>query len=499
MDKKNIKRKQVEGPSLKDLGYDIKKDIKVKRKKKSIYNIMLLTVMILCVFFLTLYVFSPKITLNGSCTIKISYQENYEELGAKAKFFNVDLTDKIKIKSNVTDNKVGNYKVKYTVKYLFLTVSKIRNVKIIDEVKPTITLEGDTDTNICPGGTYQEIGYTAYDDYDKDITDKVTIKKDKNKWIYTVKDSSNNSNTVTRNIIELDNTNPEITLKGTETIYLSLEEEFIEPGYIASDNCSGDITNKVKVTGSVTSKKDGTYTLKYEVSDDSGNTSTVERKVIVAAKTDPNSGEIKLGTIYLTFDDGPSNTTTATILDILKEEGVKATFFVTNSGSDSLIKRMYDEGHTVALHTASHNYAKVYQSDDAYFSDLKTVSDRVKRITGQTSKIVRFPGGSSNTVSKKYNIGIMSRLTKSLLNQGYRYYDWNIDSQDAYNAKTSSQVYKNVTSNLSKNKANIVLMHDIKTQTRDALRDIIKYGKENGYTFDRIDMNTHMVRQKVNN
>lgn len=93
----------------------------------------------------------------------------------------------------------------------------------------------------------------------------------------------------------------------------------------------------------------------------------------------------------------------------------------------------------------------------------------------------------------------MTRLSEALLNQGYRYYDWNVDSNDAYTSKSKEAVYKCVTSNLSKSRANIVLMHDIKTWTRDALRDIIRYGKENGYTFERIDMDTHMVRQHINN
>ena len=142
---------------------------------------------------------------------------------------------------------------------------------------------------------------------------------------------------------------------------------------------------------------------------------------------------------------------------------------------------------------------KVYKSVDNYFSDLKKVSDRVERLTGHTSKIVRFPGGSSNTISRRYCKGIMTTLSQELFSRGYRYYDWNVDSHDASDAKTKQAVYNNVTKNLSKNRANIVLMHDIKTQTRDALRDIIRYGKENGYTFERIDMDTYMIRQKIAN
>ena len=159
-----------------------------------------------------------------------------------------------------------------------------------------------------------------------------------------------------------------------------------------------------------------------------------------------------------------------------------------------------DEGHTIALHTASHTYSIVYASVDSYFNDLNIVSERVKNITGVESKIIRFPGGSSNTVSRKYSSGIMSYLTSEVLKRGYRYYDWNVSSGDAAGGSpTASMIYDNVVSNLSKNRVNMVLMHDIKTYTRDALRDIIRYGKENGYVFDKITQNTEMITQRVNN
>ena len=227
--------------------------------------------------------------------------------------------------------------------------------------------------------------------------------------------------------------------------------------------------------------------------DDAGNEASVSRKVFIKKRD-------AVGTIYLTFDDGPKEGTTNVILDILKEEGVEATFFVTNGGPDELIKREYDEGHTVALHTASHDYATVYASVDAYFNDLNIVSTRVKNITGEESKIIRFPGGSSNTVSRHYCVGIMSTLTQLVLERGYRYYDWNVSSGDAAGGTvTKEMVYSNVVNSLSRDRINVVLMHDIKPYTRDALRDIIRYGKENGYTFERITPATQMVTQRVNN
>lgn len=103
------------------------------------------------------------------------------------------------------------------------------------------------------------------------------------------------------------------------------------------------------------------------------------------------------------------------------------------------------------------------------------------------------------TISKKYSKGIMTTLTKDVVNKGYHYFDWNVDSDDAGGARNSKTVYNNVVKNLSKNRANVILMHDIKPQTRDALKSIIQFGKNNGYSFDKITMSTPMVTHGVNN
>ena len=113
----------------------------------------------------------------------------------------------------------------------------------------------------------------------------------------------------------------------------------------------------------------------------------------------------------------------------------------------------------------------------------------------------RFPGGSSNTVSRKYCKGIMTELTKEMLAKGFKYYDWNISSGDAGGAKNATDVYNNVTKNLSKKRGNMVLMHDFGSNKKglEALPKIIEYAKEEGYTFAKIDDNTPMYAQHVNN
>lgn len=209
------------------------------------------------------------------------------------------------------------------------------------------------------------------------------------------------------------------------------------------------------------------------------------------------------GVIWLTFDDGPSSNITPKVLDILKEENIKATFFVINytQGNEHLIKRIVDEGHTIGIHGYSHEYSKIYKSKETFMNNVYTLQDRIYKTTGVKSMYTRFPGGSSNTVSRKYCKGIMTELTKEMLAKGFKYYDWNISSGDAGGAKNATDVYNNVTKNLSKKRGNMVLMHDFGSNKKglEALPKIIEYAKEEGYTFAKIDDNTPMYAQHVNN
>ena len=203
------------------------------------------------------------------------------------------------------------------------------------------------------------------------------------------------------------------------------------------------------------------------------------------------------GVIYLTFDDGPSEHT-GRLLDTLKKYNAKATFFVTGRGDDALIKREHDEGHTVGLHTWSHVYSEVYSSVDNYFADLYKIRDRVKNITGEDPKLIRFPGGSSNLVSAQYTKGIMSTLAREVENRGFRYFDWNVVSGDAGGTYTSDGVYNNVTSRLHEG-ANVVLQHDIKDFSVDAVERIIQYGTANGFTFEALKFDSPGMHHGINN
>ena len=464
-------------------------------------NIFILIFTFICIVALiTLYIFIPKIKLDKR-SIDINVFSKYEPINYKATYLGKDVTDEVKVSGEVDTDRVGKYKITYRVKEGIFNVRKYLTVNVVDKVSPELELIGDEELKVCSAKLFIEPGYSAIDNYDGDITSEVSKKYvDINKIEYSIKDTSNNVTKKYRTLIETDDEAPEIKLKGNKTLYLTVGSNYKEAGVEVKDNCDEDLLNKVETSGSVDTSKTGTYNIKYTIKDNAGNESSVERKVVVTeVKVEQNpSSNNKTGVIYLTFDDGPSGYTTQ-ILDILAKYNIKATFFVTLSGSDNLIKREYDEGHTVALHTATHNYKQMYASVDAYFADLNAVSERVKRITGQESKIIRFPGGASNTISRRYSQGIMTRLTSKVLAQGYKYYDWNVSSGDAGSTTDPNQVYLNVVNGLRRDRVNMVLMHDIKPYTRDALARIIDYCKNNGYPMERITMSTEMITQRVNN
>ena len=156
-------------------------------------------------------------------------------------------------------------------------------------------------------------------------------------------------------------------------------------------------------------------------------------------------------------------------------------------------------GHTVAIHSASHDYQKIYQSTDAYMADLYEMNDIIKAQTGKGADIIRFPGGASNTVSAKYCKGIMTQLVSLGETNGFQYCDWNISSGDAGETKDTDDVYNNVISGIQKHKVSVVLQHDIKKFSVDAVERIIQWGQANGYTFLPLTPTTEMVHHKVNN
>lgn len=441
-------------------------------------------IILISIYFLTIHISFENIE-----NVVINVFENYEDELPKAclkDIFN-NCIKKIEVTSlgTVDTNKIGTYEITYTAKNK--QIKKI--ISVLDTEKPVITIK-DEEIIACPNTSDINISYTVSDNYTQDLKINKIIKD--NNLILEAIDSSENKTTIIREIKFLDNEKPKINLKGEKTIYLIKGEKYKEPGYEATDNCIKNMTEKVKVTNNININKVGKYEINYEASD--GFNKTVVNRIVYVyeKKTDISIGD---KVIYLTFDDGPS-VYTKELLNILKEYNVKATFFVTGNGNREYIKKAYNEGHSIGIHTYSHVYKNVYASEEAYFNDLEKVQKIIKEQTGEESRLVRFPGGSSNTVSR-FNKGIMTRLSKELERRGYKYFDWNVSSSDT--VKSNSDDIANTVIRRLKKGNNVVLQHDTKYYSVKAVRKIIEYGLANGYTFAKLDVTSPTVHHGINN
>ena len=220
------------------------------------------------------------------------------------------------------------------------------------------------------------------------------------------------------------------------------------------------------------------------------------------ARTQWNFEAPQTKTVYLTFDDGPS-ANTQPVLDILDQYGIKATFFVTGINPDylSMISECYRRGHTIGMHTYSHDYEQVYASVDAYWQDLGQIADVVRQQIGYVPCFIRFPGGSSNTISANYTLGIMSELAQEVVNEGYQYYDWDASCGDGA-VHTADELVEATKADTAYGYQSIVfLMHDgaEKQTTVEALPRIIEYFQSEGYTFAPIDRSTCVPHHGIGN
>lgn len=192
-------------------------------------------------------------------------------------------------------------------------------------------------------------------------------------------------------------------------------------------------------------------------------------------------------TIYLTFDDGPSELTPE-ILEILDKYQIKATFFVTAETPEAFeyMKIAHDKGHVIGLHTASHDYSAIYKSKSAYFQDLNAISEIVKNQIGVEPTFIRFPGGSSNTISNKYCPNIMKSLVKDVTKRGYQYFDWNAEIGDAKDRATLESIIETGKEQVAGKNSVLLLCHDGPTNhlTVKALPTLIEYYLSLGYQFE---------------
>ena len=183
--------------------------------------------------------------------------------------------------------------------------------------------------------------------------------------------------------------------------------------------------------------------------------------------------------VYLTFDDGPSDSVTTPILDTLKKEKVKATFFIVSDrgrGREKILKRMASEGHTLGVHSATHNYSQIYASNEALLKDIDECAAFIKKTTGVTPRVYRFPGGAFTHPERRALVE----------GHGYQVVDWNAVCGDEEIPNASTEILVSTALKTAKGKGKVVLLlHDSAPhkKTAQALPEIISSFKEQGYTF----------------
>lgn len=478
-----------------------------RRRKYELTTCMAL-ITILFLLLLVQFVFlpassGPSISFKGGREITLEVGAQYDASTVQAADGFKDLSDRLQADGQVDTGKIGEYTVRYTLDYEGKTYYADRVIKVVDKQAPEIQL---TENN----------GYTAYDNYDGDLTDKVTVTTEQQadgKFLitYTVEDSSGNKATATRTVDSFDTVPPEISLKGNSIKTLLVGETYTDEGCTATDNIDGDLSGKVvsDCGDSFKAEQAGTFRIKYTVKDSSNNSAEAERVIKVINKIGYDSStwatDKGKGVICLTFDDGPGHKNTPKNLDTLKQFGVKATFFIINYSEDkkALVQRTVDEGHTIALHAYVHEYDQVYANENNYLEGINKLHDKVLADTGYDTHIIRFPGGASNGVSKKFCPGVMGILPKKMLDNGYLYYDWNADSTDAETKymNDAEAIYEHAIAGIKQGRYNILLMHDIdaKAATAEALPRIIQWGLDNGYVFEPITVDTPLVCHNATN
>ena len=199
--------------------------------------------------------------------------------------------------------------------------------------------------------------------------------------------------------------------------------------------------------------------------------------------------------VYLTFDDGPSNLTPQ-VLDLLDRYNAKATFFVVCKNNEEYaeyLSEIVERGHTLALHSYSHNYHEIYASTDAFLSDYEKVYDWVVENTGYTPSLIRFPGGSNNGSSY-----VVNDIIDEMEERGFQYFDWNVSSGDGSELTTTANIIDNICTNVGNVQHPVVLMHDGrgKNATLAALPSVLEYLSDNGYEFRSLDKSVETVHYR---
>ena len=483
--------------------------------------ILLLSIpIVMSLFFLSTYL-CMQLKLKGKETIVVEYKEPFHDPGVSATIMGKKA--KVIVYGKVNTNQIGTYELVYELKNrIGMIRKKTRKVIVQSKKAPTITLKGNDIEYVALNTSYEEPGYTAFDVENNNLSDQVITSGEvdpKRFGIYVIKyevtDKSGNKTTAKRKVIVKDNEKPNLELKGYEAVTIYTDEEYEEPGYIATDNIDHDITKNVIVKDNI-KKQPGIYKVQYQVTDSSGNTVKKERQVYVIKheiykeEYDKLENQTKgwwsdnkldhkrplggndgkslekyqayyLGKnkkiIYLTFDEGSNETYMKEIVDVLNKNQVKATFFLCQNymaSNDTLIREMVKAGHSIGNHTHHHKSMPslaTKETFDEYVKEIKDVENIYHQITGiEMDKIYREPKGEWSERSLK----IVSDL-------GYSTYFWSADHYDF-----GDDVSKEETLNrLLKRYHNgaIYLLHPKNKGNYEALDEFIQTMKKKGYQF----------------
>ncbi len=449
--------------------------------------------------------FTLQIHLLGEPELRLECGEEYEEPGAElwlygSLFWQEGIlleAPQIQVSGAVEEKTLGRQELEYTAQLYSLSARASRSIHVLDTRPPVLVLKA-MEEEYVPGEPFREPGYEAVDNHDGDVTHRVVRTEETGQILYAVTDLSGNPTVVKRPVPGFDPQPPVITLEGGEDYRIRVGTVYSEPGYSASDNLDGDLTEFVTVEGEADSLVPGEYPITYTVCDSGGNETVLTRKVTVEAAQRPDTEYPKGKTIYLTFDDGPG-IHTQQLLDVLDAYGAKATFFVVDTGYDNLMKEIVRRGHSIGIHSVSHKYEEIYASPEAFFEDLYGMQEIIYENTGVRTTLMRFPGGGSNAISRRYCQGIMSTLTEAVQDAGFQYFDWNVSSGDAGETTKTDKVYEFVTDGVQKQRVSIVLQHDIHYFSVAAVEKILQWGRRNGYQFLALKENSPGFHQNVLN
>lgn len=441
-----------------------------------------------------------RFKLDGGDEITVEYGQRFTDPGVSASAvgeYTLSRPLRVNSRGEVDTLRLGRYTLTYTARYKSHDYIAERVVNVVDTTPPVITLHYDSSYRPNWLDGYVEEGYSAADAHDGDLTAAVEVTREAGRIIYTVTDAAGNRAGVERKP-NYTVACPALTLFGDAAVTISARPRYDDPGCAAYDEHGNDLGEYLTVGGDLRPDTPGEYTVVYSVANADGDEVRAERRVTVAGQSlPPEVREDKV--IYLTFDDGPGPYTDA-LLDVLAEYGAKATFFVTGNREKyrAAITRAHSEGHAIGVHTYTHEYGTIYSSEDAFFDDFSRTEDMIYALTGSYTQLCRFPGGSSNTVSC-FNRGIMSRLTARLETMQYRYFDWNVTGGDAGETRSTQRVVENIISGCAGKSTAVVLQHDIKEFSVNAVETVLQWGAENGYTFKALDLSSPCMHHGVAN